>query len=150
MTCANDFMKILLVSIVLFILFLQVGCTDAIYEQPSDKYPFENKMKEFLGGDIETVDSLHKTEVQISYFELPKNSNKIERVVSLLKQDGWVLKGEGQGVDTYCLGLNNRVNIVVPVFGGLYDFKGGQLSRTDYSVNAVLYYYDKWGDDMCE
>lgn len=107
-------------------------------------------MKGLLGNDIEIIDSLRKVEVQISYFELPKNSNKIESVVNLLKQDGWILKGKGRGVDTYCLGLNNRVNIVVPVSGGLYDFKGVKLRRTDYSVNAVLYSYDKWGDDMCE
>ncbi|MCU4583181.1 hypothetical protein KTJ32_19495 [Acinetobacter gyllenbergii] len=132
------------------IILLLIGCRYSVYEQPSDKYPFKSQMVKLLESDIEIIDSLHKAEVQISYFELPKNSNKIESVVNLLKQDGWVLKGKGQGVDTYCLGLNNRVNIVVPVFGGLYDFKGGKLSRTDYSVNAVLYSYDKWGDDLCE
>lgn len=49
-------------------------------------------MKGLLGNDIEIIDSLRKVEVQISYFELPKNSNKIESVVNLLKQDGWIFK----------------------------------------------------------
>ncbi|HCV3141133.1 TPA: hypothetical protein OV568_003624 [Acinetobacter baumannii] len=137
----------------IFTILLLVGCSSNVYEPPSDKYPFENKMKKILGNQIEIINSLKKAEVQISYFELPKNINKIESIVSLLEKDGWVLKGKGQGVDTYCLGRNNRINrinVVIPTSGGLYDFKGGKLKRTDYSMNAVLYSYDKWGDDMCE
>lgn len=150
MICANDFMKILLKSIVLFILFLQVGCTDAIYEQPSDKYPFENKMKELLGSDIEIIDSLHKTEVQISAFRFEKDPEKLKKVISQLEKDGWVLKGHGQGVDTYCLEANNSINIVSPNIIGVYDFQGGKLNITDYNSDAVSYSYNKWGDDMCE
>lgn len=60
------------------------------------------------------------------------------------------MKGKGQGVDTYCLGRNNRINVVIPTSGELYDFKGGKLKRKDYSVNAVLYSYNKWGEDLCE
>ncbi|MDC4393305.1 hypothetical protein NQ674_18705, partial [Acinetobacter baumannii] len=95
-------------------ILLLVGCSSNVYEPPSDKYPFENKMKKILGNQIEIINSLKKAEVQISYFELPKNINKIESIVSLLEKDGWVLKGKRQGVDTYCLGLNNKINIVNP------------------------------------
>ena len=52
-----------------------------------------------------------KAEVQISSFDLPTNTNQIDEVVSQLKKDDWVLKGHGQGVDTYCLGLHNKINI---------------------------------------
>ncbi|MDQ9027761.1 hypothetical protein [Acinetobacter nosocomialis] len=143
-------MKNLLKLIFLFTLLIQMGCSNGVYEQPSNKYPFETKMKVLLGNNLEIVNSLRKAEVQISSFDLPKKTNQIDKVISLLKKDGWVLKGKGQGVETYCLGRNNRINIVIPTSSGLYDFKGGKLKRTDYSVNAVLYSYDKWGDDMCE
>ncbi|WP_308436465.1 hypothetical protein [Acinetobacter seifertii] len=133
-----------------FSLLIQIGCSNGVYEQPSNKYSFETKMKVLLGNNLDIVNSLRKAEVQISSFDLPKKTNQIDKVISLLKKDGWVLKGKGQGVETYCLGRNNRINIVIPTSGGLYDFKGGKLKRTDYSVNAVLYSYDKWGDDMCE
>jgi len=136
--------------IALFFFFLQVGCSKGVYEQPVDKYPFEVKMKALLGDNIEIIDSINKYEAQVSYFEFTKDSRELEKIVRYLDKDGWVLKGKGQGVDTYCLGRNNRINVVIPTSGGLYDFKGGKLKRTDYSVNAVLYSYDKWGDDMCE
>ncbi|AVF44967.1 TPA: hypothetical protein JIZ13_17545 [Acinetobacter nosocomialis] len=142
----NDFWKIILISSLL----IQLGCSNRIYEQPSDKYPFEAKMKALLGDNLEIIDSINKYEAQVSYFEFTKDSRELEKIVRYLDKDGWVLKGKGQGVDTYCLGRNNRINVVIPTSGGLYDFKGGKLKRTDYSVNAVLYSYDKWGDDMCE
>nr|WP_227558618.1 hypothetical protein [Acinetobacter nosocomialis] len=144
--CVNDFWKIILISSLL----IQLGCSNRIYEQPSDKYPFEAKMKALLGDNLEIIDSINKYEAKVSYFEFTKDSRELEKIVRYLDKDGWVLKGKGQGVDTYCLGRNNRINVVIPTSGGLYDFKGGKLKRTDYSVNAVLYSYDKWGDDMCE
>ncbi|HEO1797624.1 TPA: hypothetical protein VAM14_002737 [Acinetobacter baumannii] len=142
-------MKLNNLSLVVFILFIFTGCGE-IYSQPSDKYPFEVKMKALLGDNPEIVNSIRKAEVQISSFRFEKDPNKLKKVINQLEKDGWVLKGKGQGVDTYCLGRNNRINVVIPTSGGLYDFKGGKLKRTDYSVNAVLYSYDKWGDDMCE
>lgn len=138
-------------KILLVVVGLSAGCSDKVYEQKSDKYPFEKKMKSILGENLEVIDSIRRAEVQISYFEISKNENQINQVLKLLDTDGWVLKGSGIGVDTYCLGKNNRVNVVIPIMGkGLYDFKGDQIRRTDYSVNAVLYSYDKWGSDMCE
>jgi hypothetical protein len=137
-------------SIGISIVLLLIGCSRSVYEQPSDKYPFENKMQGLLGNDIEIINSLRKAEVQISYFELPKSSNKIESVVNLLKQDGWILKGKGLGVVTYCLGSNNKVNIVSPTFGEVLDYKGGKLKITNYNVDTVLFRYYKWGDDLCE
>ncbi|EXR50136.1 hypothetical protein [Acinetobacter baumannii] len=142
-------MKLNNLSLVVFILFIFTGCGE-IYSQPSDKYPFEVKMKALLGDNLEIVNSIRKAEVQICSFRFEKDPNKLKKVINQLEKDGWVLKGKGQGVDTYCLGRNNRINVVIPTSGGLYDFKGGKLKRTDYSVNAVLYSYDKWGDDMCE
>ncbi|MGQ1315292.1 hypothetical protein ACT400_06325 [Acinetobacter baumannii] len=146
-------MKLNKLSFGIATILLLVGCSSSVYEPPSDKYPFENKMKELLVNQIKIINSLKKAEVQILYFELPKSSNKIESIVRLLEKDGWVLKGKGQGVDTYCLGRNNRnnrINVVIPTSGELYDFKGGKLKRKDYSVNAVLYSYNKWGEDLCE
>ena len=144
------YMRNLLKLIFSFSLLIQIGCSNGVHEQPSNKYPFEEKMKVLLGNNPKILNSLRKAEVQISSFDLPQETNQIDKVISLLKKDGWILKGKGRGVDTYCLGKNNRINIVIPTSGELYDFKGGKLKRTDYSVNAVLYSYDKWGDDMCE
>ncbi|HFX6305732.1 TPA: hypothetical protein ACIFC0_002737, partial [Acinetobacter nosocomialis] len=117
----NDFWKIILISSLL----IQLGCSNRIYEQPSDKYPFEAKMKALLGDNLEIIDSINKYEAKVSYFEFTKDSRELEKIVRYLDKDGWVLKGKGQGVDTYCLGRNNRINVVIPTSGGLYDFKGG-------------------------
>ncbi|EPF71639.1 hypothetical protein GCM10025882_22220 [Acinetobacter gyllenbergii] len=132
------------------IISLLIGCSHRVYEQPSDKYPFEAKMKELLGDDLQIVNSLSKSEVEISSFDLPKKTNEIDRVLKQLQRDGWVLKGKGIGVDTYCLGRNNKINIVVPISKGVYDYKGGQLNITDYSIDGISYSYNKWGLDMCE
>ncbi|WP_396232116.1 hypothetical protein [Acinetobacter baumannii] len=107
-------MKLSKLSLAAFMLFTFTGCSGGggIYPQPSDKYPFEVKMKALLGDNIEIVNSIRKAEVQISSFDLPKKTNQIDKVISQLKKDGWVLKGHGQGVDTYCLGLHNKINIV--------------------------------------
>ncbi len=132
------------------IISLLIGCSHSVYEQPSDKYPFEAKMKELLGDDLQIVNSLRKAEVEISSFDLPKKNNEIDRVLKQLQKDGWVLKGKGIGVDTYCLGRNNKINIVVPISKGVYDYKGRQLNITDYSIDGISYSYNKWGLDMCE
>ncbi|CAA0184562.1 hypothetical protein NYY74_14620 [Acinetobacter baumannii] len=145
-------MKLSKLSLAAFMLFTFTGCGGGggIYPQPSDKYPFEVKMKALLGDNIEIVNSIRKAEVQISSFDLPKKTNQIDKVISQLKKDGWVLKGHGQGVDTYCLGLHNKINIVVPISNNVYDYKGRELNIMDYSMNSVSYMYDKWGIDMCE
>ncbi|MDC5250641.1 hypothetical protein NRA59_09990 [Acinetobacter baumannii] len=145
-------MKLSKLSLAAFMLFTFTGCGGGggIYPQPSDKYPFEVKMKALLGDNIEIVNSIRKAEVQISSFDLPKKNNQIDKVISQLKKDGWVLKGHGQGVDTYCLGLHNKINIVVPISNNVYDYKGRELNIMDYSMNSVSYMYDKWGIDICE
>ncbi|MCU4379953.1 hypothetical protein [Acinetobacter haemolyticus] len=150
MIYASDFVRNLFKSIVLFPLLGQIGCSDQIYEQPYDKYPFEEKMKALLGDDLKIVNSLRKAEVQISSFDLPKKTNEIDKVLNQLEKDGWVLKGQGIGVDTYCLGYNNKINVVIPISNGVYDYKGRQLNITDFSVDGVSYSYNKWGLDMCE
>ncbi|MBO3658122.1 hypothetical protein J5N55_08485 [Acinetobacter haemolyticus] len=150
MICVSDFVRNLFKSIVLFPLFGQIGCSDQIYEQPSDKYSFKIQMIELLGSDIDVIDSINKHEAQISYFEFIKDSSKLDKIVGYLEKDGWVLKGKGQGVVTYCLGSNNKINIVSPTFGEVLDYKGGKLKITNYDVNTVLYRYYKLGDDLCE
>ncbi|SSM95725.1 Uncharacterised protein [Acinetobacter baumannii] len=82
-------------------------------------------MKKLLGNQIEIINSLKKAEVQISYFELPKNINKIEIIVSLLEKDGWVLKGKGQGVDTYCLGKIIELILLYQLLVGFMILKVG-------------------------
>ena len=136
--------------IALFFLFLQVGCSNGVYEQPAYKYPFEVKMKALLGDNIEIVNSLSKAEVQISSFRFEKDPNKLKKVINQLEKDGWILKGHGQGVDTYCLGINNSINIVSPTTIGIYDYQGGKLNITDYNFDAISYSYNKWGEDLCE
>ncbi|MDF7765593.1 hypothetical protein GJD51_13050 [Acinetobacter baumannii] len=88
-------MKLNKLSFGITTILLLVGYGSSVSEPPSDKYPFENKMKELLGNQIKIINSLKKAEVQISYFELPKSNNKIESRVSLLEKYGWVLKGKG-------------------------------------------------------
>ncbi|MDC5191592.1 hypothetical protein NRA34_17290, partial [Acinetobacter baumannii] len=131
-------MKLSKLSLAAFMLFTFTGCSGGggIYPQPSDKYPFEVKMKALLGDNIEIVNSIRKAEVQISSFDLPKKTNQIDKVISQLKKDGWVLKGHGQGVDTYCLALHNKINIVVPISNNVYDYKGRELNIMDYSMNG--------------
>ncbi|ELW80362.1 hypothetical protein ACIN5021_1338 [Acinetobacter sp. OIFC021] len=75
-------MKNLLKLIFLFTLLIQMGCSNGVYEQPSNKYPFETKMKVLLGNNLEIVNSLRKAEVQISSFDLPKKTNQIDKVIS--------------------------------------------------------------------
>ncbi|MBV6613141.1 hypothetical protein JL975_18520 [Acinetobacter baumannii] len=87
-------MKLNKLSFGITTILLLDGYGSSVYEPPSDKYPFENKMKELLGNQIKIINSLKKAEVQISYFELPKSNNKIESRVSLLEKYGWVLKGK--------------------------------------------------------
>ena len=100
-------MKFFRLKFLLFIVLPLMGCSDRIYEQPLDKYPFTSKIKEVLGSNnVEIIDSINRSETQISYFEISKDSTKLKDIITLLEKDGWVLKGHGIGVDTYCLGLN--------------------------------------------
>ena len=46
--------------------------------------------------------------------------------------------------------MNNRVNIINPLWGGSYDFKGRRLNINKYDIDVISYSYDKWGDDLCE
>ncbi|MFR1445759.1 hypothetical protein ACLUYJ_19560, partial [Acinetobacter baumannii] len=108
------------------------------------------KMKALLGDNLKIVNSIRKAEVQISSFRFEKDPNKLKKVINQLEEDGWVLKGKGQGVDTYCLGRNNRINVVSPTMIGVFDYQGGKLNITDYNSDAISYSYNKWGDDMCE
>ncbi|MBJ9443346.1 hypothetical protein I5555_12930 [Acinetobacter baumannii] len=144
------YMRNLLKLISSFSLLIPIGCSNGVHEQSSNKYPFEEKMKVLLGNNLEIIDSINKYEAQVSYFEFTKDSRKLDKIVRYLDKDGWVLKGQGQGVDTYCLGPNNKINIVNPTFGKIKDYKGEELKITNYNVNTVLYRYYKWGDDLCE
>ncbi|MBO3658123.1 hypothetical protein [Acinetobacter haemolyticus] len=129
---------------------LIVGCSDRIYEQPTDQYPFQIKMREVVGNDVEIIKSLSRAEVQLIYLELPLKSEKTQKIVELLKKDGWIYKGAGVGSETYCLGLNNSINIVSPISSTVTNYKGGDLYMTDYNSDIVSYSYNKWGLDICE
>lgn len=120
-----------------------MGCGNRLYEQPKDQYPFEIKMKALLGSDLDVVYSINKVEVQNSSVDLPKKYHNLERVINLLEKDGWVLKGKGIGIDTFCLGMNNRVNIINPLWGDSYDFKGRRLNINKYDIDVISYSYDK-------
>lgn len=137
-------------NVILVVAGLSAGCSDKVYEQQSDKYPFEKKMKSILGENLEIINSLRKAEVQISNVKLSKDLDKMNRVVNLLEKDGWVFKGKGIGVDTYCLGKNNSINIVIPTSYNVTDFMGDSINISDYNLNVISYSYNKWGDDLCE
>lgn len=144
-------MKIRSLSFCIWIIITLMGCSsNKIHDEPSDKYPFEEKMKTVLGENLEVVNSLNRAEVQVLYFDLvgSNNTQEISKIINLLEKDGWILKGKGIGVDTYCLGLNNRINVVVAGAGNLYDFKGEKLPENNF--DGVLYAYNRWGDDLCE
>jgi hypothetical protein len=144
-------MKFCSLSFLICSMITLIGCSsNKIYNEPSDKYPFDEKMKTVLGENLDVIDSLRRAEVQVSYFDLKgyNNSQKILEITNLLEKDGWMLKGKGVGVNTYCLGLNNRINVVIVGNGELYDFKGGKLPKNN--VDGVLYSYNKWGDDLCK
>ncbi|MDB9694407.1 hypothetical protein [Acinetobacter nosocomialis] len=143
-------MKLNKLSFGIATILLLVGCSSSVYEPPSDKYPFEAKMKALLGDNIKIVNSLSKAEVQISSFRFEKDPNKLKKVINQLEKDGWILKGRGQGVDTYCLGINNSINIVSPTAIGVYDYQGGKINIADYNFDAISYSYNKWGEDLCE
>lgn len=71
-------MRNLLKLIFSFSLLIQIGCSNGVHEQPSNKYPFE-KMKVLLGNHLEIVNSLRKAEVQISSFRFEKDPNKLKK-----------------------------------------------------------------------
>lgn len=67
-----------------------------------------------------------------------------------MKKDGWTYKGAGIGSETYCLGLNNGINIVSPNSKTVTTFKDGDLYMTDYDKDIVSYSYNKWGLNICK
>ncbi len=105
-------MKKIFPVLVLLFLILQVGCYKKNHKEEADKYMFLIKMKQVVGNDVEIVNSLNRAEVQLAYLELPLKSDKTSKIIELLKKDGWTYKGAGIGSETYCLGLNNSINVV--------------------------------------
>ncbi len=53
-------MKLNKLSFGITTILLLVGYGSSVYEPPSDKYPFENKMKELLGNQIKIINSLKR------------------------------------------------------------------------------------------
>jgi hypothetical protein len=128
-----------------------MGCSNnKIHDEPSDKYPFDEKMKTVLGENLEVVNSLNRAEVQLAYVELPANSIKTKKIIKLLGDDGWILKGSGVSVDTYCLDTKNSINIASPISFNATDFKGNKVRVTKTDVDIISYSYNKWGDELCE
>ncbi|OUC66332.1 hypothetical protein [Acinetobacter seifertii] len=142
-------MKKIFPVLVLLFLILQVGCYKKNHKEEADKYMFLIKMKQVVGNDVEIVNSLNRAEVQLAYLELPLKSDKTSKIIELLKKDGWTYKGAGIGSETYCLGLNNSINVVSPTSKTVTTFKGGDLYVTDYNKDIVSYSYNKSGLDIC-
>lgn len=142
-------MKKIFPVLVLLFLILQVGCYKKKHKEEADKYMFLIKMKQVVGNDVEIVNSLNRAEVQLAYLELPLKSDKTSKIIELLKKDGWTYKGAGIGSETYCLGLNNSINVVSPTSKTVTTFKGGDLYVTDYNKDIVSYSYNKSGLDIC-
>lgn len=142
-------MKKIFPVLVLLFLILQVGCYKKNHKEEADKYMFLIKMKQVVGNDVEIVNSLNRAEVQLAYLELPLKSDKTSKIIELLKKDGWTYKGAGIGSETYCLGLNNSINVVSPTSKTVTTFKGGNLYVTDYNKDIVSYSYNKSGLDIC-
>lgn len=142
-------MKKIFPVLVLLFLILQVGCYKKNHKEEADKYMFLIKMKQVVGNDVEIVNSLNRAEVQLAYLELPLKSDKTSKIIELLKKDGWIYKGAGIGSETYCLGLNNSINVVSPTSKTVTTFKGGDLYVTDYNKDIVSYSYNKSGLDIC-
>ncbi|OCZ53675.1 hypothetical protein [Acinetobacter seifertii] len=143
-------MKKIFSVLVLLFLILQVGCYIRTHKEDADKYMFFIKMKQVVGNDVKIVNSLNRAEAQLAYLELPLNSDKTSKIVELLKKDGWTYKGAGIGSETYCLGVNNSINIVRPTYKTVTTFKGGDLYVTDYNKDIVSYSYSKSGLDICK
>lgn len=142
-------MKKIFPVLVLLFLILQVGCYKKNHKEEADKYMFLIKMKQVVGNDVEIANSLNRAEVQLAYLELPLKSDKTSKIIELLKKDGWTYKGAGIGSETYCLGLNNSINVVSPTSKTVTTFKGGDLYVTDYNKDIVSYSYNKSGLDIC-
>lgn len=142
-------MKKIFPVLVLLFLILQVGCYKKNHKEEADKYMFLIKMKQVVGNDVEIVNSLNRAEVQLAYLELPLKSDKTSKIIELLKKDGWTYKGAGIGSETYCLGLNNSINVVSPTSKTVTTFKGDDLYVTDYNKDIVSYSYNKSGLDIC-
>ncbi|WP_335970049.1 hypothetical protein [Acinetobacter bereziniae] len=146
-------MKIVEIIKVLFcmsVLIILNACTTGLRQDNLDKYPFNRKMVEIFGNDVKIVDSINKSQTQISNVELSKDSKKLNEVITLLKQDGWVLKGQGKGVDTYCLGRNNRINIVTANSAPVIDYQGSMLTPGNFSINIIAFMYLISGVDSCK
>lgn len=128
---------------------LLVACSTGLKQEPTDRYPFKEKMKEVFGPNVKFQDAINKYEAQLSNIDFPKNSLKINEIISLLEKDGWVLKGKGVGVDTYCLDENNRINIVTANSGPVINYQGTKLNREDSSENGIAFMYLISGVDSC-
>lgn len=127
-----------------------MACTAGIRPDTSDKYPFNEKMIEIFGADITIVDSINKSQAQISTLDLSRNYQKLDQVIKVLQKDGWMLKGRGEGVDTYCLDKNNGINIVIPNSKPIIDYQGTILPAGDVSVNSIVFFYISHGVNECE
>ena len=140
------------IKILLFmsLVLVLMACTSGVRLDTSNKYPFNSKMFEIFGEDITIVDSINKSQAQISTLDISKDQQKLDKVVKALQKDGWLLKGKGEGVDTYCLDKNNGINIVMPNSKPIIDYQGTILPTGDVSVNSIVFFYISHGVNECE
>lgn len=142
-------LNVLKVNIPLFFLLIFSGCKTEAIKEPHDRYLFKDKVNSFFLNEIEITNFIDKPETQITEFKIKKNSHLKDDFLILLKNDGWIYKGSGYGVDTYCLGLNNRINFIAPSFNSVTDYKGNIYNIKDMDHDLIGYRYYKWGDDLC-
>ena len=101
-------------------------------------------------SDVEIIDAINKSEGQISSIDFSKKSSNIKKIIDIMEKDGWVLKGKGQGVDTYCLGLNNAINIVTASSEPIINYENERLVSGDYSKDTIAYVYNISGANECD
>lgn len=58
---------------------LLIACSTGLKQEQTDRYPFNEKMKEILGSDVEIIDAINKYEGQISSIDFPKKSPNIKK-----------------------------------------------------------------------
>ena len=65
---------------------LLVACSTGLKQEPTDRYPFKEKMKEVFGPNVKFQDAINKYEAQLSNIDFPKNSLKINEIILCTRQ----------------------------------------------------------------
>lgn len=146
------YLNIIKFQIFIIMIIVLYGCRTEVIEINNDKYPLNEKVRILFSGDVKIIDYINKNETQISGFNLKKSNNQKDTLLKLLMHDGWTYKGSGNGVETYCLGNNNKINFITPHLNKVSDYLGNvyEISEVDDIYSSLVgYRYYQWGDDAC-